>query len=285
LAGKRPIGLMFTGNLLQNRIQWWSGISNSGISLFGNLDRNQDYNGAVDFTPFRGEGWEDTVLEGLGGGAGFSAGTQEYLLRQEGISISNNGESTTNPAFSTVLGVPFSTYNANVSADGMRSVFTPHIYWYGRFSVLAEYINFSRELTDGKTRGRSTQRGYYVNASYWLTGESDFKGNGFQGYSTVTPLHPFIPSRQLYGPGAWQIAAQWSELDAGTGDVARGFVDTSKSTNRMDNFMMGLNWWPNRYTRLSFDYVRTHFNNPIPLSGRSPVDGYQTFWMRFAMFF
>lgn len=285
LAGKRPIGLMFTGNLWKNRIQWWSGISNSGTSLFGNLDRNQDYNGAVDFTPFRGEGWEDTVLEGLGGGAGFSAGKQEYLLHQEGVSISNNGESTTNPAFSTVLGVPFYTYHSNVSADGMRSVFTPHIYWYGRFSVLAEYINFSRELTDGTTKGRSTQRGYYVNASYWLTGESDFKGNGFQGYSTVTPLHPFIPSRHLYGPGAWQLAAQWSELNVGTGDIARGFVDASNSTNRMSNFMVGLNWWPNRYTRLSFDYVTTNFNNPIPLSGRSPVDGYQTFWTRFAMFF
>ncbi|WP_074316845.1 porin [Singulisphaera sp. GP187] len=285
LAAKRPLGLMFTGNLWKNRIQWWSGISNSGTSLFGNLDRNQDYNGAVDFTPFRGEGWEETVLEGLGGGVGFSGGKQEYLLNQQGVSISNNGEATTNPAFSTVLGIPFSTFHSNVSANGMRSVFSPHVYWYGRLSLLAEYINFSRALTDGTTSGRSTQRGYYVNASYWLTGERDFMGNGFQGYSTVTPLHPFIPSKHMYGPGAWQIAAQWSELNAGTGDVARGFVDTSRSTNRMNNFMVGLNWWPNQYTRLSFDYVTTNFNNPIPLSGRSPVDGYQTFWMRFAMFF
>jgi len=285
LAGKRPIGLMFTGHLLGQRMQWWSGVSNSGASLFGNLDRNQDYNGAVEFTPFHSDEWKGSVLEGLGGGIGFSAGNQQYLLKQEGVSISNNGESTTNPAYSTVLGIPFYVYNANVAADGMRSVVAPHIYWYGRFSVLAEYINHSRVLTDGENKGRSTQRGYYVNLSYWLTGETDFKGNGFQGYSTITPLHPFIPSRNLYGPGAWQIAAQWSELNAGLGDVARGFVDTSRSTNRMSNFMVGLNWWPNRYTRISFDYVNTFFNNPIPLSGRSPVDGYQTFWTRFAMFF
>ena len=285
LMAKRPIGAMLSGTLLENRIQWWSGISNSGASLFGNLDRNYDYNGAIDITPFRGEDWKDSPWEGLGGGFGLSAGRQNYKLYQEGISLSNNGESTTNPAFATVVGLPFHVYNQNVSANGMRSVVAPHVYWYGRFSVLAEYMNFSRMLSDGQTMGRSTQRGYYVNLSYWLTGETDFKGNGFQAYSTMTPLRPFSPSQHLYGPGAWQIAAQWSELDAGLGDFARGFVDADRSTNRMNNLMVGLNWWPNKYTRISFDYVLTQFNNPIPLSGRSPVDGYQTFWTRFAMFF
>ncbi|WP_250846740.1 porin [Aquisphaera insulae] len=285
LAAKRPVGVMFTGMLWKERIQWWSGVTNSGTSLFGNLDRNVDYNGAVDLTPFRGEGWDNTAWEGLGAGVGFSSGYQQYLLHQEGVSISNNGEATTNPAFSTVLGVPFHTYNANVSADGMRSVFAPHVYWFGRFSVLAEYIDFSRELVDPTTRGRSTQRAYYVNLSYYLTGERDFKGNGFQGYSTVIPNRPFSPSNDLWGPGAWQLAAQWSEFNAGTGDFNRGFVDPAVNASRMQNAMAGVNWWPNRFTRFSFNYVWTHFNNSIPLSGRSPVDGYQTFWMRFAMFF
>ncbi|QEH38743.1 Phosphate-selective porin O and P [Aquisphaera giovannonii] len=285
VAAKRPVGIMFNGMLWKERIQWWSGVTNSGTSLFGDLDRNVDYNGAVDLTPFRGEGWEDTVWEGLGGGVGFSAGDQQYLLQQQGVSISNNGESTTNPAFSTVLGVPFHSYDANVSADGMQSIFAPHIYWYGRFSVLAEYVNFSRELRDPTTVGRSTQRAYYVNLSYWLTGERDFRGNGFQGYSTVIPRRPFSPSNKEWGPGAWQLAAQWSEFNAGTGDFRRGFVDPATNASLMQNFMGGVNWWPNRYTRFSFDYVWTHFNSSIPLSGRSPVDGYQTFWMRFAMFF
>jgi phosphate-selective porin OprO/OprP len=285
LAGKRPIGIMLTGTLLEKRIQWWSGVNNSGASLFGNIDRNQDFNGAFDVTPFRGEGWEGTIWEGLGGGVGFSAGKQQYLLDQGGTAFANNGESTTNSAFTTVLGIPFHSYNANVSADGMRSVFAPHVYWFGRFSALAEYIDHSRVLTDGETKGRSTQRGYYVNLSYYLTGESDFKGNGFQGYSTVIPNRPFIPSRRQYGPGAWQIASQWSELNAGTGDFARGFVTPGNNASRMGNFMAGVNWWPNQYTRLSLDYVWTHFNEAIPLGGQSPVDRYQTIWMRFAMFF
>ncbi|WP_240911544.1 porin [Paludisphaera soli] len=285
LAAKRPIGLMFSGTALDNRMQWWSGVTNTGISLFGDLNRNVEYNGAVDFTPFRGERWKGSPLEGLGGGVGLSAGDQNYALHQTSIAFLNNGEATTNPSFVSVVGLPFYIYNQDVWADGMRSRVAPHIYRYGRFSILAEMMNFSRMLTDGRTTGRSTQWAYYVNASYWLTGERDFMGNGFQGYTTMEPLRPFIPSRGEYGPGAWQLAAQWSQFNAGRGDIDRGFVDAARSTERMDSFMTGVNWWPNKYTRLSFDYVYTGFNNPIPIVGPGSIGQYNTFWMRFAMFF
>lgn len=285
LAAKRPLGIMFNGTALDNRMQWWSGVTNTGTSLFGDLNRNVEYNGAVDFTPFRGDAWHGSIFEGLGGGIGMSAGEQRYALHQTSIAFLNNGEATTNPSFVTPVGLPWYVYNQDVWADGMRSRVAPHLYWYGRFSVLAEMMNFSRELTDGRTTGRSTQWAYYVNASYWLTGERDFLGNGFQGYTVMEPLRPFIPSRGEYGPGAWQAAAQWSEFNAGRGDIDRGFVDVARSTERMDSFMTGLNWWPNKYTRISFNYVWTWFNNPIPLAGPGSIDQYNTFWMRFAMFF
>ncbi|WP_435017673.1 porin [Tundrisphaera sp. TA3] len=285
LAAKRPIGLMLTGTNFGDRVQWWSGMSNEGTSAFGNLNRNIEYNGAIDVTPFRGDDWAGTIWEGLGAGVGVSVGNNRYKLDQSGIAYTNNGEATTNPSFTTVVGLPFFVYKDGVAADGIRTRVAPHIYWFGRFSVLAEYMDFSRELTDGTNRANSTQRGYYVNASYWLTGERDFKGSGFQGYSTIEPLLPFIPSRGQYGPGAWQIAAQWSEFNAGTSDIANGFADSARSTNRMGNLMVGLNWWPNKYTRLSADYVSTGFNRAIPLVGPGSIQEYQTFWMRFAMFF
>ncbi len=285
LAAKRPIGLMFSGTQFDKKFQWWSGVSNTATGLFGDLNRNVEYNGAFDVTPFRGDAWKGSVFEGLGGGVGVSAGDQNYALNQTSIAFLNNGEATTNPSFVTVVGLPFYIYNQNMRADGLRTRVAPHVYWYGRFSLLAELMNFSRELTDGKTTARSTQIAYYVNASYWLTGERDFMGNGFQGYSTVEPLHPFIPSRGQYGPGAWQIATQWSQFNAGSADISHGFVDTSRSATRMDNFMVGLNWWPNKYTRFSLDYVWTHFNRAIPLVAPNPVSQYNTAWMRYAMFF
>jgi phosphate-selective porin OprO and OprP len=183
------------------------------------------------------------------------------------------------------VGVPFFVYNQNVSSFGNRTRVAPHFYWFGRFSVLAELMNFNRELTDGTTRAQSTQTAYYVNASSWLTGERDFAGNGFQAYSTIEPLRPFQPARCLYGPGALQIAAQWSEFNTGSSDIAHGFVDTARSATQNRNVQVGLNWWPNKYTRLSLDYVWSGFNRAIPITGPTPVSEYNTAWFRFAMFF
>ena len=281
-AAGRPIGVMFSGTLFKNRAQYWMGINNQAKSAYYNLNRNVEFDGAWELTPFKGTGG---ILEGLGGGFGFSAVWANYLLQQSGINWAQNGEASTNASFVTSSGIPFFAYNPGIRAMGEATRATPHIYWYGRMSLLAEYILFSRELTDGITTGRSTQRAYYVNLSYYLTGERDFRGNGFQGYSTTQPLRPFIPSRGEWGPGAWQLAAQFSEVDAGTGDFARGFADGQRWTNRMDQLMAGVNWWPNKYTRLSFDWVWTQFNRPIPVNMPEPISTFQTFWFRFAMFF
>jgi phosphate-selective porin OprO and OprP len=285
LAAKRPIGVMFSGMLLDRRVQWWSGVNNSGTSFFGNLSRDVDYNGALDITPFRGDRWTGTIWEGLGGGAGVSTGWQQYALNQTSIAFTNNGEATTNPSFVTPVGVPFYVYNSNVSAYGNRTRVAPHLYWFGRLSLLGEWMYFSRELTDGTRIGRSVQQTYYINASYWLTGERDFVGNGFQGYSTIEPLRPFYPPRGLWGPGAWQIAAQWSQFNAGSADITRGFVDAARSATQNYNVQVGVNWWPNKYTRFSIDWVWTGFNRAIPITGPTPVSQYNTAWLRFAMFF
>jgi phosphate-selective porin OprO/OprP len=284
LAGKRQLGVMATGNLFDGRLQYWAGLNNPGTSFWYALNDNVEFNGAVTATPFAPS---DGIFKALGGGVGFSSGNDSYRLNpgQQIAFINGAGEPTTNSEFVTSTGIPFFTYNEGIIADGIRTRVAPHIFWCGRFSVLAEFMNFSRVLEDATTRGRSTQRAYYVNVSYWLTGERDYPGNGFQGYSTVAPLRPWRPSRGEFGPGAWQIAAQWSEFNAGTGDFARGFVDPTTSTNRMGQLMTGVNWWPNRYTRLSFNYVWTGLNRAIPINGPDPIVEWGTYRYRYAMFF
>lgn len=284
LAGKRQLGVMASGNLFDGRLQYWSGVNNPGTSFWYAVNGNVEYNGALTVTPFAPS---DGIFKALGGGMGVSSGYDQYALNPgEQIAFINGaGEPTTNSEFVTSTGIPFFTYDEGIVARGVRTRVAPHIFWFGRFSVLAEYMNFSRVLQDANTRGRSTQHAYYVNVSYWLTGERDYPGNGFQGYSTVAPLRPWRPSRGEFGPGAWQFAAQWSEFNVGNGDFARGFADPRTSTNRMGQLMTGVNWWPNRYTRLSFDYVWTGLNRPIPINGPEPIDTWGTFWFRYAMFF
>ncbi len=284
MAGKRQLGIMFMGNLFQNRLQYWSGVTNSGTSFWYALNRNMEYNGAFTLTPFKPS--KNPLLEGMGVGIGVSAGDEHYSLQQNNISFLNGaGEPTTNGAWVTSSGVPFAVYNPNVVANGMRTRWAPHFFWFGRFSILAEMMDYSRVLSDGTKTAQSTQIGYYVNLSYWLTGERDYAGNGFQGYSTIVPNYPFDPKHHKYGIGAWQVAAQFSELNVGRGDFQNGFINPTQYTNRLDQLMVGINCWPNKYTRLSFDWVWTGFNNAIPVNGPDPISTFQTFWTRFAMFF
>ena len=49
--------------------------------------------------------------------------------------------------------------------------------------------------------------------------------------------------------------------------------------------MFGVNWWPVKNTRLSFDWVWNGFNNPIPFTGGNPLSSFNTLWFRYAMFF
>jgi phosphate-selective porin OprO/OprP len=286
LAGKRQLGVMFLGSLFNNRFQYWSGVTNAGTSFWYAMNRNMEYNGAFDITPFKRKENPNPLLEGMGFGIGVSAGDNQFALKQSNISFLNGaGEPNTNGAWVTSSGVPFAVYNPNVVANGMRTRWSPHFYWYGRFSVLAEMINNSRVLSDGTNTARSTQWGWYVNLSYWLTGERDFAGNGFQGYSTIVPNNPLHVAKRQYGPGAWQVAAQFAELNIGRGDFDHGFINPTLYTNRLDQLMVGLNWWPNKYTRMSFDWVWTYLNNPIPINGPNPVGTFNTFWVRAAMFF
>jgi phosphate-selective porin OprO/OprP len=283
LAAKRPIGVMLTGTLAAERLSFWAGVTNSGASLFGNLDNNVDFNTHVELNPFRGERWSNRRLEGLGTGVGFSVGKQRYALHQSGIALTNNGEATTNPSFVTVVGIPWYVYNDDVRADGQRFRLAPHLYYFGRLSLLGEYMFHRRELTNGTSGGMSTQHAYYVNASFWVTGERDFEGNGFQGYSTVEPKRPI--GRGSRGPGAFQLAGQWSQFFAGDRDIKRGLVDTAQSTERMDNLMAGLNWWPNKHVRLTVNYVKTWFDDAVPVRKTgSDLKSYQTAWLRFATF-
>lgn len=86
--------------------------------------------------------------------------------------------------------------------------------------------------------------GYYLTASYFLTGESrryDFKSSGFVG---ITPIK---------GPyGAWQIAVRYSNIDLNSQNVLGG---------KERNISVGLNWFPTFTIKCYLDYIHA-FANP-----------------------
>ena len=295
-SGERQVGAMVWGKVLKNRVQYQAGVFNGVPNSYFDFDTNKDFSGSLTVTPFKNDDRE--WLQGLGAGFSMETGSQNYLLsRVSNLTfISGAGSPLLNFEYITASGVPFFYYNDNVRALGNQTRLAPHFFWYGRFSVLAEYVTMSRHLADPTTRGLSVQRGFYVQTSYFLTGERN-TGDGTGGFPTIIPNRPFNPSNGDYGPGAWEIASQYTGLNVGTGDIRRGFADPRWAT-RLDEIQLGVNWWPNKYVRVSFDWVNDKLNKsiPWPVNNNStsmpatqvksnPVDQFNIFWARVAFFF
>ncbi len=289
-SAQRQVGAMIWGKVAKNRMQYQIGVFNGIPDGYFDFDTHKDFAGSLTFTPFMQDDRE--WLQNLGFGVSTETGRQDYRLnRVENLSfIAGAGSPSTNSQYVNANGIPFFKYNSDVVALGERTRIAPHLFWYGRFSFLGEYVIQSRTLADPFTRGISVQRGFYVQTSYFLTGERN-TGDGTGGFPTIIPNRPLNVSQGEYGIGAWEIAAQFSELNVGDGDIRRGFADPKWAT-RLDELMVGVNWWPNKYVRVSFDWVLDVFNKPIPwpINDRpdpntNPIDRLNIFWGRVAFFF
>lgn len=112
---------------------------------------------------------------------------------------------------------------------------------FGSFSVQGELtqVDIRRDFF----RNDITLGGYYVQASYFLTGESrnyrPHRGN----FGAVTPVRDFRPG---FGPGAIELAVRYSRVDS---------IDDDYDGGMMDHYTVALNWYLNRETRLMLNYI------------------------------
>jgi phosphate-selective porin OprO/OprP len=108
---------------------------------------------------------------------------------------------------------------------------------------------FSSELmqasTDAPALGDPTMSGAYVQAGWFLTGESrNFSGGSFGRNKPKTNYGP--------GKGAWEVALRYSTLDLSDAGVAGG---------EQDDVTAALNWYLNPVTRLMLNVVRADVEN------------------------
>ncbi|HSI06847.1 MAG TPA: porin [Myxococcota bacterium] len=107
----------------------------------------------------------------------------------------------------------------------------------GPFDLVAEGTGVRAVLAGDRT---PTYWGYFVSVGWFFTGES-------RPFNPSTMLFARVrPNKNLFdgGPGAFQLAARWSELDLNGG--GRGNEVTGV-----------LNWWANPHARISLAYVTT----------------------------
>jgi phosphate-selective porin OprO/OprP len=116
----------------------------------------------------------------------------------------------------------------------------------GPLSLQGEYIFASADQQT--TSGSNNFDGYYVQASYFLTGEHRNYKPSAGAFSRVKPKENFSFGGGL---GAWEVAVRYSELD----------LDDSLDGGEVDDISAGLNWYLNPNTRLMWNYIHMDKDN------------------------
>jgi len=87
---------------------------------------------------------------------------------------------------------------------------------------------------------------YYAELSWFLTGESKNYRGGYKGYGRIKSNQNFGDGNK--GIGAWEIAGRYSKTNLTDGIVEGGI---------QSEYLLGVNWHLNPYTRLMFNYIHT----------------------------
>ena len=114
----------------------------------------------------------------------------------------------------------------------------------GPFSAQGEYLCVDVDRRSPDVASDVGFDGYYVEASYFITGEHRPYKNSAGKFDRVEPKRDFNPMRG--GPGAWQVAARYSRIDLDHKDIQGG---------SLDNVTLGANWHWNPNMRIMFNYV------------------------------
>ena len=112
----------------------------------------------------------------------------------------------------------------------------------GPFSMQAEYLQsfLNQEYLDNPEFF-----GWYVQASYFLTGEHRPYNKTKGAFARLKP-HENFGWGEGSGWGAFQVAARLSQLNLTSGDIQGG---------RLQDVTLGLNWYLNPVVRVMFNYV------------------------------
>ena len=135
---------------------------------------------------------------------------------------------------------------------------------WGPFSLQGEYMMAQASTPTGIPDVDYT--GYYIHASYFLTGEH-------RNYKTKKGAFVRVSPNKNYGDGGWgavQVALRYSTLDLNDSGLAayRG--------GKIDNITVGVNWYLNPQMRFMFNYVNSSVDTAtLPVTDGGSVNIFQ----------
>ncbi len=118
----------------------------------------------------------------------------------------------------------------------------------GPFSLQGEWMQMDLRRDGGFTD--LDFDGWYVNASWFLTGESRPYKQG--AFGRVKPDHPVGKG----GMGGWELALRFAEVDLSDwDDIAAGTGLTGAHAGELETTTLGLNWYVTNNVQLMMNYI------------------------------
>ena len=223
----RNVGIIWNGSSPERYSSWAFGMFNDW------LDTDQDFNegasqfaGRLTWAPLRTD--DDSSLLHLGGG-------YRYSNAKEGFRFFTEPEFTQSPVF---VDTGFGTETGVLPAESFET-WNAELSWRrGPFLISSEY---TRTNVDNPALGKPSFDGYWVAASWVLTGE-------MRTYNQKSGTFGGVPvSKSVYqgGKGALELSARWSRIDLSDGLVEGGEMDIAS---------LGLTWWLTPFFGVNANY-------------------------------
>ena len=144
---------------------------------------------------------------------------------------------------------PYVIDTGQINAEGAVVTCIEAAWVNGPFSVQSEYLRSWVKENNGR---EPTFDGFYVSASWFLTGESRPYNVTDGCFARVIPKHTLF---EHSGWGAWEVVGRFSYANLDSEDVNGG---------RLAIFMAGVNWYLHSHLKWRFNYGNGHVADHNP---------------------
>ena len=237
LVPLRYIGAQIGGSLFSNSIAYDIGYFNgSNDGSNGKLEwiPANEFAGRVFLQPFATT--KTNFIREFGFGLGGSSSNQHGAIS----GLKTVGQST------------FFKYSSKTLADGDHHRIAPQAYYYfGPLGLLGEYAISSQNVINKTKTAQVRNEAWDLAGSFILTGEKN-------SYAGVRPRNSFEPTRGFRHFGAVELALRYSQVTIGN-NAFPAFANPNTAAQQADERAIGLNWYLNRFVKLTIDYEHTTF--------------------------
>ena len=260
IAPNRDLGAMAFGDFASGRVSYQAGIFN-GVVDGGSTDTDdhsgKDFEGRVFFVPFA-KAKSDTFQQ-LGFGVAATDGSQRGTLTTPNL-----------PSYKTAAQQTSFRYRSDGTADGTAVAygqhwrFGPQAYYYvGSVGFLAEYYVSSQRVRRQTTSADIQATAWQISGQWALTGEKE----SYRG--VVSPRRNF--DRATGGWGGFELTARFSQLVVD--DSAFPFyANPSVAARTANDSAIGVNWFLNKFVKLTGQYENITFDGGAPNGGDRPAE-------------